>query len=152
MIEDHLLFLLAAEAYVYHGGKHFVTHYPPGLIPLPSFVTKFLFAVVFKRINKKNLYNQGLGRHERHEQQKMGLSALQALSDILGDNKFLMGDQPCEEDCTLFAFICWPLLCCTDDNIYNIEIKKFPRLMAYFERMKEVYWADWKEMRHPSKK
>ena len=81
----------------------------------------------------------------------MGFSALQDLNNVLGNKKFLMGDQPCEEDCTLFAFLCWPLNSFTSDNFYNVQVKKFPNLMAYYERMKEAYWKDWSEKRYPSK-
>ncbi len=60
-------------------------------------------------------------------------------------------DQPCDEDATVFAIICWPLKCNTEDNFYNIEVQKFPKLMAYFERMREAYWKDWSEKKYPSK-
>ncbi len=151
MMEEHMYFVGGAEAYVHHGGKHIFTHYPPGLLPLPKFMIKILLATLMKREINKMFYYQGIGRHTHEEQQRIGLKELQAVNDVLGDNKFLMGDKPCDEDAAVFGLLSWPLCCNTDDNFYNIELKKFPKLMAYFERIKDAYWKDWKDRRYPSK-
>ncbi len=90
-LEDHLMWLMGTEAYFHLEGKHLFTHYPPGLFPFPDFVAKILLKTVIKSKIRNMMYLNGIGRHKREEQHKMGLAVFQAINDILGDNKFLMG-------------------------------------------------------------
>ena len=80
------------------------------------------------------------------------MKSLESVSRVLGSNKFLLGDEPCEEDCTLFAFVTYTLHCSCKDNVYRVALStKFPNLVEHHERMKECYWKDWDDMRYKKK-
>jgi hypothetical protein len=90
-------------------------------------------------------------KHQKNKKHIIGKSqTIAAVSDILGENKFLMGnDRPCTEDCSLFGFISSMLYNCPDDNFYKIEVKKnYKNLIAHNLRMREMYWPDWDEMKY----
>ena len=82
----------------------------------------------------------------------MARKVLQSLDNIIGeDNKFIMGDKPCDEDAAIFGFVTWVLCNTTEDNYHNEEIKKLANVMRYFETMKENYWKDWEDKRYKGK-
>ena len=92
----------------------------------------------FKNINrfingqlKDFLHMHGLGRHTREEQQEIGLHCLGAVSKVLGNNKFLFGDNPCDEDCCIFGFTTF-ILYNIPMNFYHGAMKeKFPNLVNF---------------------
>ena len=81
------------------------------------------------------------------------MRSLEAVSRMLGGNMFLLGDEPCEEDCVLFAFVTYSLHNVCKDNVYRVALqnKRFPNLVGHYERMKERYWKDWDEMKFKGK-
>ena len=54
---------------------------------------------------RKAMWSQGIGRHTRDEFMEMMLGDLRSISDIMGKNKFLLGDEVCEEDFVIFAML-----------------------------------------------
>ena len=65
--------------------------------------------VVFKIIGDKMLKesnSQGYGKHSQEELYQIGRADLTAIDNFIGDKKFLMGDQPCNEDAGVFACLC----------------------------------------------
>ena len=54
---------------------------------------------------RRNLHGHGIGRHNEAEMTAMSDRAFDALSQMLGDNQYLMGNEPCGADATAFAFI-----------------------------------------------
>jgi len=56
------------------------------------------------RINKTTKA-QGLGLHSDEEIQSMMFKELRAVSRILGNKKFLLGDEPCGDDAAVFGFL-----------------------------------------------
>ena len=81
------------------------------------------------------------------------MKCLETVSRLLGSNKFLLGDEPCEEDCVIFAFVTYSLHNVCRDNVYRLalENKKFPNLVEHYQRMKERYWKDWDEKKYKKK-
>jgi hypothetical protein len=53
----------------------------------------------------KTLKLQGFGRHTPAEQNDLTIADINALASLLGEKAFLMGDQPCGADATVFAFV-----------------------------------------------
>jgi len=47
--------------------------------------------------------SQGVGRYTETEVKSIMLNDLKAISAILGQNKFLLGEDPIEDDCAVFA-------------------------------------------------
>jgi hypothetical protein len=61
------------------------------------------------RIFKGKLANvinlQGYGRHTREEVYAIGKQDLEAFENLLGNNAFLFGEKPCNEDAVLFTYV-----------------------------------------------
>lgn len=70
-------------------------------IPSP----KGLVARIARRINRKKLHAQGTGRHTVEEIQGLGTADYDALSTLLGDQPFFLGDRPRVVDATVYAFL-----------------------------------------------
>ncbi len=145
MADDHLYFLLVIESYVHHDGKHLLTHYPPNMLPaMPEFLIKLLLRTQVKSWLGGQAKAQGLGRHSKEEVRSIGITCLEAFTQALGDKPYLMGDKPCEEDAAVFGELAWMLYCVPDDNYFKAAAKeRFPKLVAYVERIKAKYWPDW---------
>uniref|UniRef100_A0A0L8FH13 GST N-terminal domain-containing protein n=2 Tax=Octopus bimaculoides TaxID=37653 RepID=A0A0L8FH13_OCTBM len=135
MIEENLYWALALSRWVY-------SYSDPTLrtvIPAPRFIVWRI-----RRMVKKQAYCQGMGRHTPSEVEHIAMEDLKALSDFIGRKKFLMGVNPCETDCAIFGMIA--CLKKMPEGSFFIKVFKdnsFPNLIAYCERMKELFWPDW---------
>ncbi|KAK3087452.1 hypothetical protein FSP39_006055 [Pinctada imbricata] len=69
-------------------------------LPIPKYVF-FLSRRYIRRIS----HGHGMGRHTQEEVYQLLDEDLQALSDFLGDKKFIVGDNPCQEDCAIFGLL-----------------------------------------------
>ena len=54
---------------------------------------------------KSQAWAQGIGRHDQNEINQFIVDDLKTLSAILGENKYILGDTPCEDDCAVFGSI-----------------------------------------------
>lgn len=100
---------------------------------------------IMKRI-KRDLWGHGMGRHSEQELYGIAQRDLLAVSEILGQKKFLIGDKPCLADVALFAFVAassWDL----PESPFDELIKtKAQNLHTHAQRMKELYYPDWDEI------
>jgi glutathione S-transferase len=76
---------------------------------MPPVVRTLVPPLVRGSIRKAN-YAQGMGRHSRDEIYELGKGDLTALSRILGDKPFLMGDEPTSVDCSAVGMLAQILL------------------------------------------
>ena len=94
--------------------------------------------------------------HFRATVERFGIEDLEAVSNILGDNEFVMGGpEPTTLDCTLFGFMCMVLYLSMPESAYTraiLQEKKFQNLVGHTERMKERYWPDWESCKYHPKK
>ncbi|XP_063424050.1 failed axon connections homolog isoform X1 [Mytilus trossulus] len=108
------------------------------------FKIPLLAGYIGRRQIKKIMYAVGMGRHSSDEVYHIMELDLKAVSDFLGNKKFLLGDKPCQADCSVFGLI---------SNAYwqsfgspvESTIKKYRNLCDYCQRMKETFWPDWDE-------
>lgn len=66
----------------------------------------FLQWLIFKMIApsmKSMAWTQGVGRHSETEIICLMIQDLKSISAVLGNNKFISGDHPNEDDCSIFA-------------------------------------------------
>ena len=143
MADDHLYFVNLMESYVHDSGRHVPTHYSPNLFQMDPF-TPIMLKTVVKKYCRDALKAQGMGRHSKEEVRAFGRNCLESLALIIDNgNKFIAGDQPCEEDCAVFGQLVWMLYNFPEDNYFKDYTKKnFKCLVDYTERMKELYWKD----------
>lgn len=99
----------------------------------PAIIRPFVVKSVRKRI-KRNLWGHGLGRHNEAENNVMAARAVDAVSQMLGDNRYFMGAAPCGADATVFAFVAGTL-CPTFDSPLRAKMEATPNLVAYAQRM-----------------
>ncbi|XP_066979162.1 failed axon connections homolog [Macrobrachium rosenbergii] len=91
---------------------------------------------------------QGIGRHAHPEIESFPRRNFRALSNYLGNKPFLMGDEPCEVDCSLFGWLV-QIKYNYPGSRYGTLLKQvmvlydYPNLGAYVTRMKELFWPDW---------
>lgn len=88
---------------------------------------------------KKSLKTQGTGRHAPAEIMAMGIADLDAVSEILGDRPFLLGDRPSSFDASLFAFeegiLAFPVTSALKKHAEGLG-----NLVAHRARVRERWW------------
>jgi glutathione S-transferase len=137
MLEDHLYWAILYSRWMDDNWPKLKQYF---FASLPPLVNKIVPTMIQNRM-KTALEGQGMGRHSPEEIYELALTDLRALSDILGDQPYLMGDKPSSVDATMFAFTC---------NIVNVPlaspmkeyVQRSPRLMAYNQRMGERLFPD----------
>ena len=164
IIEDHFYFCMASKRMI-HGKYEDVAPFFPTIVPV-KMVQKFIAQRIMKTIGSQ-AKAQGIGRYPKETVLKMGNEDLEVLSLALGDKNFVMGDEPSELDCTLFAFLVLYLddfLCKPKTDEDNKDTKdgeegsskkendepvveeKYKNLQSYIPRMKERFWSDWDDL------
>lgn len=96
-----------------------------------------------KRENSLDI--QGMGRHSKEEIYSIGQEDIKAVSVLLGEKPFLLGETPSSYDCTVFGFIGIVLLSGLDSPFVKYIHENANNLIKYCERMKTSYWPDWNE-------
>jgi glutathione S-transferase len=79
------------------------------------------------------LRGHGMGRHDADEVESIGKADLTALSDFLGKNPYLLGDEPTSYDATAYSFVAHTIQPDYDSRMKGF-IKTLPNLMQYWER------------------
>jgi glutathione S-transferase len=131
MLEDHVYWALVYwrwlnDANFERGPKNFFKRVPAIIRPL---VTKLV-----RRKIRGYLHSHGIGRHTEAEMTAMANRAFDALSQVLGDNHYLMGDEPCGADATAFGFIAGALSKTFESPLHS-KAQSLPNLVAYRDRM-----------------
>lgn len=84
------------------------------------------------------LRSVGMGRHTADEVTAMALDDLRAIDAVLGDKPFLFG-VPSSVDASAYGMLANIALVDLDTPVKR-ALSEFPRLVAYCERMRQVYW------------
>lgn len=105
-----------------------------------SLITEMIRVKVYN-----NARGQGLTRHSAADQIYLAGKALRAVSAVLGDKKYLLGDDKlCEGDCALFGV----MQCILDDShwvcplVEEVVKRDCPNLIAYEQRMRAAVYFD----------
>jgi len=138
MLEDHMYWVLIYwrwmdEANFTKGPKAFFQRVPGLIRPL-------IERAVLKRI-RRNLWGQGFGRHSDAEKVAMAVRGIDALSQVLGENRYFMGTQPCGADATVFAFITGGITPYFKSPVQE-KLAATPNLVAYHERMMKEFYPE----------
>uniref|UniRef100_A0A914XCF4 Uncharacterized protein n=1 Tax=Plectus sambesii TaxID=2011161 RepID=A0A914XCF4_9BILA len=100
MVEGSLLFALICFKVVKNTAKFI--HPSVSGAPVPEFLTNLVAPFIHGQI-KGRMRANGMYKHDEADIIEIMRRDLQALSDILGSNKFVMGDEPSAVDCTVFG-------------------------------------------------
>ena len=71
------------------------------------------------------MYFLGYGRHSKEEVYEIGKKDLNAINDLIGNNKFLFSDKVCDADASLFGMLCQYLFHCGGPLNEHIKSKIF---------------------------
>ena len=82
----------------------------------------------------------GMGKHTRAEIEQLAIRDLRALSAILGEQRYLMGEQPCGADASVSSMVAAALAPIFDTPI-RTEAERLPNLVGYAERIAERFFA-----------
>ncbi|CAD7699805.1 unnamed protein product [Ostreobium quekettii] len=139
---------LLCEDHLYHGLIYFRWGTPKGWAVtrkyLSGMVPMLLRPVVPGMVRKgllKALHMQGLSRHSEKDVIFLLTSSMTALSNFLGDKKYITGDEPCPADASVFGAL---------DNYLNDDmdletsriVKQFPNLVGYVTDIRQTYYPE----------
>lgn len=138
MCEEHLYWAIVHErwsddANFHKGPRHYFDAVPALLRPL--------VIIKVRRDIRRNLWGHGLGRHTDEEITQHAHADLQALSDFLGDNPWLMGANPTAGDATVFAFVTAAMAEFFDGPV-GAAARSFANLVAYRDRGMNLWYPD----------
>jgi glutathione S-transferase len=106
----------------------------------PAPIRPFVRWLIRRRVIK-TLHAQGLGRHSDSERLDLGKGDIDAVSELLGEHRYLLADRPCGADATVFSFLLGAL-CPLFDSRLRDHIESRPNLVAYVRRMKAEFYPD----------
>jgi glutathione S-transferase len=99
----------------------------------------------------QNIHAVGIGRHSEAEVLGLGVRSLLALSTLLGDKVFMMGDRPTSVDAMAFGALAGLMTPYFEAPIRD-RAMRFANLVAYVDRMMAGVYPDydWQPLFHPS--
>lgn len=131
MLEEHLYFILLSERWIIKENADILRDAYFGHIN--RFIRGPIFSVIVKHM-KKQLYQQGMGRHTRQEQMQMGEQAIHSLAGVLDNRAFFDGTAPGETDCITVSYLA-NILYFTGSSPMNEHVKSEQKLVDYTKRM-----------------
>lgn len=143
MLEENTYWALIYNRYVENFNEY------KKLVPPPPSGAGLGFSVsqkMYQRKMRSYLDGHGLGRHSKEELYQIAEKDLKALSDLLGEKEYLLGDTPSSFDCTVFGLVANILYAGMENPMCTYIQENAKNLSGLCERMKEAYWADWEDM------
>jgi glutathione S-transferase len=138
MLEDHLYWVVVYWRWLNpdnfaRGPKAFFKRAPAFIRPLAE---KFVLGRI-----RKTLHGHGLGRHSEPEMNAMAGRAIDALAQVLGDNRYLLGPQASGADATAFAFVACGITAHFPSPVRD-RMMTHANLVAYHDRMMAEFYPD----------
>ncbi len=138
MCDDHLYWVLISERWCnlenFNRGPRVFFDAAPALI------RPFIASMIRKKVIKATKAH-GLGRHSVAEIHLLAGKAIDAMADIMGDNKYMMGNSVSGADATAFAFID-ALSCKHFESPVIAMIEKHQNLIDYRNRMRAEWYPE----------
>ncbi len=137
MIEEHLYWIIIFSRWMDDAGWEKIKSLYFG--ELPQFMKAFVPELI-RRQYIKVLYGQGVGRHHRDDVYQMGRDDVLAISTLLDDQSFMLGDEVSSLDATAYAFLANIIVPPIESPLKEYA-SSLPNLVAYCDRMKEKFSA-----------
>jgi glutathione S-transferase len=144
MLEEHFFFGGVAMWRFVFGGKDNLDKIF-NLPPLGIAILRTLNGMKIKTL----AWYQGIGRNSEEEILQLMTHDLEVVSQLLGENKFILGDEPCRDDCGIFGILAQVQWGMPDSPYQKLVDEKFGNLRDYSIRMKEMFFPDWDEIINP---
>ena len=144
MLEEHYHQCFEHQLFYGRGGPERLKEFGRSL-PIPLC---WIVPPVMKRAFRKQLHARGMGRHPDEVIVAQGKADLDALSTLLGDNKYFLGDEPTSIDACVFGFLGVSLYVEGDNPLYRYGAS-LDNLMRYCERMRARYFPETHETLAP---
>lgn len=107
---------------------------------MPPIICSIIPKIAQKQV-KGNLQAQGVGRHTREDIYSLGITDINAVADILGDNEFLLGSTASGADAAAYPFIENALLEELPCPLLDAA-KARDNLIRYAQRCRALWYAD----------
>lgn len=106
-----------------------------GLVPpaVPRLLVR-PFALYFRRVMRKHLFERGIARHAPAEIAAMGRADVDALVTWLGDREWFVGDRPTKADAIAFGLLAVSIRCGLPTPVFE-HVRAQPTLVAFVERV-----------------
>jgi len=88
----------------------------------------------------------GLLRHTSEVRDEMAKTDLKALSDVLDDRPFFLGNAISTVDCALFGHLVQFVYVPMDFNLKSYIYRECLNLVKFVDRVREELWPDWDQM------
>jgi glutathione S-transferase len=137
MLEEHFHQCFEHQLFFGRGAEERLQEFA-ATMPIPI---RWLVPTVLKRTFIKQLHARGMGRHSEEVIIAQGKSDLDALSVLLGDQEYLLGDRPSSIDACVFGFLGVTLYVAGDNPLYQYGAA-IDNLMRYCERMRARYYPE----------
>lgn len=137
-MEEHLYFCAMYERWMEPDNWKVVKDVFFAGMPAPL---SAVFSKIVHSKTKRDLAGHGIGRHDNDEIYRRAGQDLQAISQSLGDNAYIVGDSPSQFDATALAFLAGVLRVPLRSTIGD-EARKHQNLVNYCDRLMQQYFAD----------
>ena len=137
MLEEHFHQCFEHQLFFGKGAEERLQEFA-ATMPIPL---RWLVPTVLKRTFTKQLHARGMGRHSEEVIIAQGKADLDALSVLLGDQPYFLGDQPSSIDACVFGFLGVSLYVSGDNPLYQYGAS-IENLMRYCERMRARYYPE----------
>lgn len=88
---------------------------------------------------KANLWGQGYGRHSRDEIYELGCADVTAISTLLGDKPYMMGNELTALDATVWSTLAG-IIVPTYENPLKAHTQKLANVQSYVKRISDLYF------------
>lgn len=143
MAEDHMSWCIMMWRYCYDNSKTLMKSQN-----FPTALSKS-FPAYMARVTRKRAKYHGIGRYTEEEIFQLCKKDLILLSNLLGDEPFFGGKQPCTADCALFGQLAQLRWNAPGSHYEALLSVACPNLQAYCDRMKSTLFPDWNSLLHP---
>ena len=138
-LEEHLYWVVVYARWIEPSGWRYTEPYFRKI--LPPVIGPLLLDKVVRRMLRRTLHGQGLGRHSREDLYRRGCEDVDAIAELLADQPFFLGERPTTVDCSVFAFTS-ALLMHPADNPLKQRMAGHANLVAYNDRVYGRYFGD----------
>jgi glutathione S-transferase len=136
LIEENLYFIMVYSRWV--DEKGWAMFKEPFFASAPAMIRGFIARKVQKKV-VASLMAQGIARHTPKEIYQKGADDIKALSILLGDQPYFLGDKPTLTDASAYGLLANLWYAPVRGALYE-ELAKYKNLIRFTEQMKKTYW------------